>query len=158
MLPHKIVESYFGWPLTAWCSVFHDISSLFQEIFAGRDRQTWRCELICPYKISSRMRDNWGQIHRLRTRGEAFMLAVLARLTLWKTKNKVLLSWFSGTPYTGTQRNRSAIMPNQPIIGVVSQLVEAYGSSLFAQAQLEEPRYSVGLRGGGTVWPFKPRC
>jgi hypothetical protein len=39
------------------------------------------------------------------------MLAVLARLILKKkTKNKkasVLLSWFSGTPYTGTQQSRS---------------------------------------------------
>jgi hypothetical protein len=38
------------------------------------------------------------------------MLTVFARLTLLKTKNKrssVLLSWFSDTPYTGTQQNRS---------------------------------------------------
>jgi hypothetical protein len=40
------------------------------------------------------------------------MLTVLARLTLCKTENKksfVLLSWFSGTPYTGTQKNRSSL-------------------------------------------------
>jgi hypothetical protein len=40
------------------------------------------------------------------SRGEAFMLTVLARLTLCKTKNEkssVLISWFSGTPYIGTQ-------------------------------------------------------
>jgi hypothetical protein len=42
------------------------------------------------------------------TSGKAFMLtvlAMLAQLTLWKTKNRkssVLLSWFSGTPYTET--------------------------------------------------------
>jgi hypothetical protein len=38
------------------------------------------------------------------------MLTVLARLKLWKAKNysSVLLSRFSGTPYTGTpQQNRS---------------------------------------------------
>jgi hypothetical protein len=38
------------------------------------------------------------------------MLTVLARLTLWKTRSKmssVLLSWVSGTPYSGTQQNRS---------------------------------------------------
>jgi hypothetical protein len=38
------------------------------------------------------------------------VLAMLARITLLKTKNKmssVLLSWFSGTPYTRTQQNRS---------------------------------------------------
>jgi hypothetical protein len=43
-------------------------------------------------------------------RSGAFMLTVLARLTLSKTNDKkfsVLLSWFSGTPYTGTQPNRS---------------------------------------------------
>jgi hypothetical protein len=37
-------------------------------------------------------------------------LTVLARLTLRRTKSKkfsVLLSWLSGTPYTGTQQNRS---------------------------------------------------
>jgi hypothetical protein len=44
------------------------------------------------------------------SRGGAFMSTVLAWLTLWKTKNKkssVVLSWFSGTPYTVTQQNRS---------------------------------------------------
>jgi hypothetical protein len=40
-------------------------------------------------------------------RGGAFMLAMLAWLTLWKTKTKVLLSWLIGTPYTGTQQNLS---------------------------------------------------
>jgi hypothetical protein len=36
------------------------------------------------------------------------MLAVLARQTLLKTKNKkILISWFSSTPYTVTQQNRS---------------------------------------------------
>lgn len=38
------------------------------------------------------------------------MLAVLPWLTLLKTRNKefhVLISWFIGTPYTGTQQNRS---------------------------------------------------
>jgi hypothetical protein len=46
-------------------------------------------------------------------RGGAFVLTVLtvlARLTLWKTKNKmssVFLSWLSGTPYTGTQQKLS---------------------------------------------------
>jgi hypothetical protein len=63
-------------------------------------------------------------------RGGAFMLTVLARLTLWKTKNKkssALLSWFSGSLYTGTQQNRSnktnLAISSQP--GVVSQLVES---------------------------------
>jgi hypothetical protein len=48
---------------------------------------------------------------------KACMLTVLSRLTHWKTKNKkssVLLSWFSGTPYTGTQQNRSDKMHHQP--------------------------------------------
>jgi secreted trypsin-like serine protease len=58
------------------------------------------------------------------------MLTVLARLTLRKTKNRnsVRLSWFSGTPYTGTAEpipeNASSASCSQP--GVVSQLVEAY--------------------------------
>jgi hypothetical protein len=47
----------------------------------------------------------WKFIHG--SRGGSFMLTVLACLTLWKTKNKVLLSWFGGTVYTGTQQNRS---------------------------------------------------
>jgi hypothetical protein len=65
-------------------------------------------------------------------RGGASVLAVLPQLTLWRTKNKkssVLLSWLSGTPYTGTQQNRSDKMYRQPGSsqpGVVSQLVEAY--------------------------------
>jgi hypothetical protein len=44
------------------------------------------------------------------SRGGTFMLTVLARITLLKMKNKkpsVFLSWFSGTPYSGTQQNRS---------------------------------------------------
>jgi hypothetical protein len=37
----------------------------------------------------------------------AFMLNVLARLTLSKTKNEVFcLSFISGTSYTGTQQSR----------------------------------------------------
>jgi len=34
------------------------------------------------------------------------MSTLLAGLTLWKTKNEVLLSWFTSTLYTGTQQNR----------------------------------------------------
>jgi hypothetical protein len=43
-------------------------------------------------------------------RGGTFMLtvlAVIARLTLGKTKNKVILSWFIGTSCIGRQHNRS---------------------------------------------------
>jgi hypothetical protein len=77
---------------------------------------------VCPYVLL-----------RLIGRGEASMVAVLARLTLIKTKNKkssVLLSWFSGTPYTGTQQNRSDKMHRQPAAAsqamFVSQIVEVY--------------------------------
>jgi hypothetical protein len=37
------------------------------------------------------------------------MLTVLARLTILenKMKSSVLHLWFNGTPYTGTQQNRS---------------------------------------------------
>lgn len=66
--------------------------------------------------------------------GGAYMLTVLLRLTLQETKNKILLSWFSGTPYTGTRRNRASFSQ----AGFVSQLVEAYARLLFAQAQLVE--------------------
>jgi hypothetical protein len=58
------------------------------------------------------------------------VLALLAQLTLWKTNHKkssALISWFSGTSYTGTQLNRSDKMLIQlQTAGVVSQLVEAY--------------------------------
>jgi hypothetical protein len=42
----------------------------------------------------------------------AFMLTALARLTLkWKGKTcSVLLDWFHGAPYIGTQQKRSDIM------------------------------------------------
>jgi hypothetical protein len=56
-----------------------------------------------------------------------------------KQKVKVLLLWFSVTPYTGTQnrsdKNASLTSSNQPIIGVVIHLVQTYIPRLFAQAQ-----------------------
>jgi hypothetical protein len=45
-----------------------------------------------------RLKSRWKQ------QGRAFMLAVVAQLTLSKIQNKVLLLWFSGTSYTGTQK------------------------------------------------------
>jgi hypothetical protein len=79
--------------------------------------------------------DSFGPPSRLnRTlvepRDGAFILTALALQTLWNTKNKVfcLTSFgFSGTPYTGTQQNRSiTCIVSQLQPGVVSQIVEAY--------------------------------
>jgi hypothetical protein len=64
------------------------------------------------------------------------MLAVLARLTLWKTKNKK--SYFHGS-----MENRPDKTHCKPR---VSHQVEACSRALFAQAQLEERKYSIGLR------------
>jgi hypothetical protein len=76
----------------------------------------------------------------------------------FKERKKLLLSWFSGTPYTETQQNRSDKMHRQPapsvmgcITGVVIRLVQTYVWRLFGQAQLEETRYSAGSRGRGTA-------
>jgi hypothetical protein len=47
---------------------------------------------------------------RCTNRGEAFILAVLVWLTLWKTKQKVAKLYFrslAAFPHTGTQQNRS---------------------------------------------------
>jgi hypothetical protein len=73
------------------------------------------------------------------------MSTVLAWLTLLKRNiKKVLLSWFSANPYTGTQENRpeSALLAMlasscQHIIEAFSHLVLCY-AGLFAQAQVEE--------------------
>jgi hypothetical protein len=74
--------------------------------------------------MNYRILNNVESLNVFCVRGRTFMLtvfAVLAQLTLWEMKNKsfVLLSWFSGTPYTGTHRT------NQ-IKCIVSQLAEAY--------------------------------
>jgi hypothetical protein len=37
----------------------------------------------------------------------------------------------------------------------VSQFLQAFASNLWAQVQLKETWYSIGLRGGGNVWHFK---
>lgn len=62
----------------------------------------------------------------------AFVLTVMALITL--TNEKWKLQWLCGwpTPYAEIQQNQS-----HPIVSTVSQLVQAYGSLKFAQAQLE---------------------
>jgi hypothetical protein len=88
------------------------------------------------------------------------MLTVLARLTLWKTKNKK--SYFHGPVVLHTlehsRTDQIKCIVNQLQPAHVSHLVQAYIPRLFAQAQLEETRYSVGLRGEGTAWPSNLRC
>jgi hypothetical protein len=77
------------------------------------------------------------------------MLTVLVLLTLLKTKIKKYYFRVSVVPYSIHWNTAEPISSNQPITGVVSQLVQAC-VRLFAQAQLEETQYRTGLRGGGT--------
>jgi hypothetical protein len=92
-------------------------------------------------------------------RGGAFVLAVLARPTLGKTKHRksrFFVQWYSmhWNPARRIIFYASLVSSNQPIIGVVIQLVQAYPRITFAvsaQAQLEETRYSVGLRCGAVM-------
>jgi hypothetical protein len=74
---------------------------------------------------------------------------MLTWLMSWKTKNKILILWFSGTPYTGIRRIDQIkwIINQLHPPDIVIQLDEAYVCCLFAQAQLEEICYSTGLRG-----------
>jgi hypothetical protein len=61
---------------------------------------------VRPLRLAFVLNGLWTRLCA-NVRGGAFMLTVLARLTHWKPKNKkssVLLSWFSGTPYTECSR------------------------------------------------------
>lgn len=58
---------------------------------------------------SNRAETKPNKTTQLINRGGVFMSTVLFRLTLQLTKIKetsVLISWFSGTSFTGTQQNR----------------------------------------------------
>jgi len=61
-------------------------------------------------------------------------------------RGSVVLCWITAE---SIRQYASLATSGQPITSVVSQLVQAYVSRLFAQAQLEETRYSVSLREDG---------
>jgi hypothetical protein len=87
------------------------------------------------------------------------MLAVLALLTLRETKNKKLyfcdLVVVHALEHSRTDQIKCIVNQLQP--AHVSHLVQATVLRLFAQAQLEETRYSVGMRGEGDCMIFQAK-
>jgi hypothetical protein len=105
----------------------------YQELLRRNGQTDMTLWTVNLYTVSWKILGSLGQIHKLRTRGEAFMLVLLARLTLWKTKNgkcyfrgSVALHALQNSTHTHTQ------CCSQPV-----------------QARVGGTRYGVGLKGAG---------
>lgn len=67
-----------------------------------------KMEVICFFQTLA-VTHKTTRRHDRENKWRSVMLAMLALLTVWETKNKkssALFSWFFGTPFTGTQQNR----------------------------------------------------